>query len=83
MHNIKKYKDTRLIEKGTVCKSKSKPYLKQIAKKLDVTIPDKVNVDELCVLIRAKLIRFELKERIKKSKVKYFYFHYENSNPIE
>lgn len=83
MHNIKKYKDTRLIEKGTVCKSKSKSYLRNIAKILDITIPDKVNVDELCMLIRAKLIRFELKERIKKSKIKYFYFHYENSNPIE
>ena len=83
LYNIKKYKDTRLIEKGTVCKSKSKNYLRNIAKKLDITIPDKVNVDELCVLIRAKLMRYELKERIKKSKIKYFYFHYENSSPVE
>jgi hypothetical protein len=83
IHNIKKFKDTRLIEKGTVCKSKSKVYLRQIAKKLDIIVPDKVNVDELCMLIRAKLIRFELKERIKKSKTKYFYFHYESSNPME
>jgi hypothetical protein len=72
-----------LIEKGTVCKSKSKSYLRNIAKILDITIPDKVNVDELCMLIRAKLIRFELKERIKKSKIKYFYFHYENSNLLD
>lgn len=83
IHNIKKYKDTRLIEKGTVCKSKSKNYLRTIAKKLDIIVPDKVNVDELCGLIRAKLIRYELKERIKKSKLKYFYFHYESSNPME
>lgn len=77
IHNIKKHKDSRETEKGTVCKSKSKEYLIGVAKKLDVLVPDKVNVEELCVLIRSKLIRLELKERIKKSKIKYFYFHYE------
>jgi hypothetical protein len=77
IHNIKKYKDSRQTEKGTVCKSKSKEYLREAAKKLDITIPDKVNVEDLCVAIRSKLIRLELKERIKKSNVKYFYFFYE------
>jgi hypothetical protein len=77
IHNIKKHKDSRETEKGTVCKSKSKEFLMATAKKLDIVLPDKVNVDELCMLIRSKLIRLELKERIKKSKVKYFYFHYE------
>jgi hypothetical protein len=81
IHAIKKYKDTRLIEKGTVCKSKLKPELLSIAKKIGVILPDKMNVDELCELIRAKLIRMELKERIKGSDVKYFYFHYENQLP--
>ncbi len=81
IHNIKKHKDSRLIEKGTVCKSKSKPYLRNLAKKLDITIPDKLNVDVLCTLIRSKLIRLELKERIRKSKIKYFYFHYEQQLP--
>jgi hypothetical protein len=81
IHNIKKHKDTRLIEKGTVCKSKLKPELLKIAKKIGVVLPDRMNVDELCSLIRAKLIRMELKERIKGSDVKYFYFHYENQLP--
>jgi hypothetical protein len=77
IHNIKKYKDSRQTEKGTVCKSKSKEYLRTVAKKIDIVIPDKLNVEELCSLIRSKLIRLELKERIKKSNIKYFYFHYE------
>lgn len=77
IHNIKKYKDSRQTEKGTVCKSKSKDYLKMVAKKLDAVVPDKINVDELCVIIRSKLIRLELKERIAKSTIKYFYFFYE------
>ena len=77
IHNIKKHRDSRLTEKGTVCKSKSKSYLKHTAEKLDVVVPDKVNVEELCMLIRSKLIRLELKERIAKTKKKYFYFHYE------
>lgn len=77
IHNIKKYRDARLIEKGTVCRSKSKPYLQHLAKKLDIQANAKSNVEELCTLIRSKLIRMELIERIKKSRVKYFYFHYE------
>ncbi len=77
IHNIKKFKDSRQTEKGTVCKSKSKEYLRTVAKKLDAVMPDKVNVDDLCSVIRSKLIRLELKERIKKSNIKYFYFFYE------
>lgn len=81
IHNIRRHKDSRLIEKGTVCKSKSKTYLRKVADRLDINIPTKVNVEELCVVIRSKLIRLELKERIRKSKVKYFYFHYEQQLP--
>jgi superfamily II DNA or RNA helicase len=77
IHNIKKYKDNRQTEKGTVCKSKSKTFLKTVAKKLGAIIPDKINVDDLCVIIKSKLVRLELKERIKKSNIKYFYFFYE------
>jgi len=75
--SIKKYKDARLIEKGVVCKSKSKDNLYEIMDKLEINYPPKLNVEEICSLIRTKLIRLELKERIKKSKLKYFYFHYE------
>ncbi len=77
IHNIKQHKDSRQTEKGTVCKSKSKEYLKSVAKKLGAVLPDKVNVEELCSVIRSKLIRLELKERIKRSNIKYFYFFYE------
>ncbi len=77
IHNIKKHKDTRHTEKGTVCKSKSKEFLIEAAKKIDIILPERINVEELCTLIRSKLIRMELKERIKKSNIKYFYFHYE------
>jgi hypothetical protein len=78
IHNIKQYKDTRMIERGTVCRSKDKKKLKLIAEKLNVQLKDRTSVEELCMLIRSKLIRLELKERIKKSKLKWFYFHYEN-----
>jgi hypothetical protein len=80
IHDIKKHKDSRLIHKGAVCRSSSKPYLRSISNKLDITIPDKVNSDELCMLIKSKLIRLELKERIKKSNIKYFYQHYEQAS---
>lgn len=81
IHNIKKHKDSRLIARGVVCKSKSKTELKRIAKKLDVVLPEdeRINVEELCLLIRSKLIRLELKERIKKTKIKWFYQFYENA----
>jgi hypothetical protein len=76
IHAIKKHKDSRETEKGTVCKSKSKTFLIETAKKLKIDF-DETNVEDLCVLIRSKLIRNELKERIAKSNIKYFYFHYE------
>ena len=60
-----------------MCKSKNKLLLREIVKKLNVITPDKINVEDLCVLIRSKLIRMELIERVKKSNIKYFYFHYE------
>lgn len=79
IHNIKSHKDAREIEKGTVCKSKSKEELIKIVKSIDGTLPNRrVNTDELCMIIRSKLIRHELVERIKNSNIKYFYFHYEN-----
>ena len=76
-HNITKHKDSRLIERGTVCSSKSRNFLLQIAKKLGMEINKNINIIELCSTIRSKLIRNELKERIKKTNIKYFYFHYE------
>ena len=77
IQNIKQFKDSRLIEKGTVCISKSKVYLKEIAKKLDIKLKGKINIVKLCNDIRTKLIYLELKERTAKTKKKWFYFIYE------
>ncbi len=80
IQNIKKFKDTRMIEKGSVCSTKSKTYLYQIAKKIDIKIEGSINVDDLCMKIRTKLIYLELKEQIRAAKepkykpLKYFYF---------
>ena len=82
IQNIKQFKDTRLIEKGTVCTSKDKLYLKKIAHTLGIVIKGRINVSNLCNEIRTKLIYFELKERIAKTKIKYFYFIYENRPDI-
>jgi len=69
-------KDVRKVEKGSVCSTKSKAYLTDIAKKLGID-NDKdafdTSVDNLCEMIRAKLIYLELKENEKPNGVKYFY----------
>jgi hypothetical protein len=72
-------RDVRRVEKGSVCSTKSKAYLIDIAKKLG--IDDKsiaASVDNLCESIRSKLIYLELKEHDKPNPVKYFYNIFEN-----
>jgi hypothetical protein len=71
--------DSRKIERGSVCNSsKSKVFLKEVSKKLGITIKVKPNVNNLCSGIRNKLIYNELKERLNpKSQKKWFYFSYE------
>lgn len=78
IQDIKKYKDTRRIEKGSICSSKSKVYLLHLIKELDIEIPKRVNINSLCNAIRTRLIHNELKERKEKSSVKkWFYGYYE------
>ena len=78
IQNIKQYKDSRLIEKGAVCSTKSKSYLKDIAIKIGIKFTkSKFNVDVLCRDIRTRLIYLELKERMNKTNIKWFYFVYE------
>ena len=77
IQNIKQHKDSRLIEKGSVCSSKSKSYLKEISEKLGIKLKGKINVVNLCNDIRTKLIYLELKERNEKTNKKWFYFIYE------
>lgn len=81
VQNIAKHSDSRETEKGTVCESKRKEYLLDIAKKLHVDLDERVSVKELCGLIRSKLIRYELVEQKKKSRIRYFYMHWE-TQPI-
>lgn len=70
--NIKK--DIRKMERGSVCNTKSKSYLLDIAKKLGVeNYSIDTNIDTLCENIRSRLIYLELKEREKLNGVKYFY----------
>ena len=78
IQNIKQFKDTRLIERGIVCSSKSKHFLIEISKKLDIKIKGKLNIETLCSDIRTKLIYLEIKERVAKTNRKWFYFIYEN-----
>lgn len=77
IQNIKQYKDTRMIEKGSVCSSKSKTYLRDISKQLGIKVPEKINVNKLCSQIRTKLIYLELKERMAETDIKWYYFIYE------
>lgn len=77
--NIKKNVDSRTIEKGAICSTKSKTYLQEIAKKLGIVLnkEETMNVETLCSKIRSKLIYNELKERVDKKSQRWFYFVYE------
>ena len=78
IQDIKQYKDTRMIEKGSVCSYKSKEYLRDLAKKLGIKYDNKkLNVSILCNDIRTKILYYELKERSAGTKIKWFYFIYE------
>jgi len=82
IQNIKQFKDTRKIEKGSVCSSKSKEFLFDIARQLKIDIPAKLNVGTLCDIIRARLIRNEIEERKKPdSNIKWFYHYFDNTRP--
>lgn len=83
-HKASKFRDKRKILKGSVCSSsKSKGYLLGIAKQIGAEVDNKSNVISLCSLIRERLIYLELKERIAKSDIKYFWFHYESDGKLE
>lgn len=77
IQNIQKHKDTRLIEKGIVCQTKNKGALIDICKKLQVPLKGKEGTTELCAIIKANLLYRELKERAKKSGVRWYYSFFE------
>jgi hypothetical protein len=77
INNIKK-NDLRLLESGLNCLHKDKNELVSIAKKLNIDLTDiKLRKVNLCNIIKNELIRRELHERKKLTKIKYFYFYWE------
>lgn len=72
-----KLKDSRKIEKGSLCDTKSKTELISFTQKLGVSLDIKMNTSDICEEIRARLIYLELSERKKKSNIKYFYQYWE------
>lgn len=80
VQQIKKHKDTRLIERGSVCASKKKQELLVISKKLGIRQAC-VGIKSICTLIKIKLIENEIRERRKGTNVKWFY-HLIEEQPI-
>ena len=79
VHKLKKYKDTRLVERGGICINKSKSFIKNIFLKLGLEFNNNYNMTEICDKIRKKLIINEMTERSKNTKVRWFYFIYEDA----
>jgi African swine fever virus helicase len=82
-HKIVKHSDSRMIERGSVCSTRKKEELHEIAKHLEIDIKG-VSIKELCDLIKFDLMHRELRSRRearkKKSpkRVRWFYLHFEN-----
>lgn len=69
--------DTRLIERGIVCITKTKEELLKIIASLGISISKldrtDIRIKRLCEIIKTRLIESEIKERQKDSKWKYLY----------
>lgn len=76
IHMIKRHKDIRLVEKGSICSSYSKVQLTELATLLGITKLS-INVPNLCAAIEQQLIINEMEERRKKSNIKWFYSFWE------
>lgn len=72
IQKIKIYKDTRLIERGSVCTSNKKQQLMELSRKLGIKRQCS-GIRDICDLIRIKLIENEISERRKGTKIKWFY----------
>jgi hypothetical protein len=79
-HKLKSFNDSRMIEKGVLCVTKSKAEIQELINKLDEKIPKNVkssivndSLQNLCVQLQHKLIYLEIQERNKNSNIKYFY----------
>lgn len=65
--------DTRLIERGTVCETKSKAELIAFAQILGLKVPHESRVKTLCELIRDSLVASEIKARESNTRYAYIY----------
>ncbi len=69
--------DTRLIERGIVCLTKNKGELLNIIKQLGISSErlekSEIRIRNLCNVIRCKILELEMRERCKKSRIKYLY----------
>lgn len=77
VQKIKIYKDARLIEKGSICSTRSKTSLLAICKKLQIEMEPKSSITKICIEIKARLMYLELIERSKGTNIKFFYSHFE------
>ncbi len=81
IHKQIKNGDTRKIEKGSLCKSKSKEELLGLLTALGVKHDGTGSSNMLCNELQARLMYLEIAERKKKSNIKYLY-HFWECSPI-
>jgi len=67
-------------EKGMICNSKSKKELYAIAKNLNIELGDIDAINDMCDIIRNRLLFLEIEERNKINGLKYFYTIIESDN---
>jgi len=77
VQNIEIHEDARLIEKGSTCSHRSKHFLLELSKKLNIKVDNKSSITVLCNEIKARLMYLELIERSKGTNIKFFYSHFE------
>lgn len=77
VQQIKIHKDARLIEKGSICSTRSKTFLLDLCKKLKIDVDPKASITKICNEVKARLMYLELIERSRGTRVKFFYSHFE------
>lgn len=82
IQQIKVHRDARLIEKGSICATRSKTFLLSLCKKLNINTDVKLSVPELCIEIKSRLMYLELRERSRGTNIKFFYSHFEMSDSL-
>lgn len=82
VHKIVKHTDSRMIERGSVCSTRKKEELFEIAKSLSITL-DTMSIKEVCDLIKFELMYREIQSRREahhkgaSKRVRWFYLHFE------